>query len=390
MIRERGSIAGLVGSVLCIDSVFYAAIVPILGRLSHEFTLSKSQAGLLVGAYAAAMAVGAYPAAKVVVRWKGRRCVLAGLGVMSAGCLVFAFSESLSGLVIARALQGMGGTLSWTGGLAWLAERTPPGRRGQALGTALGAGVFGSQLGPVMGSLVATVGRTPVFSTAALAGALLAGWALTVPASAAVDAEAGSAPVRRLRDRKFGAGLWLTAVPSACLGVVDVLSPLRLTALGETPLVIGAIFFTAAGLLAIASRLTGQAIDRFGIILPVRVALLGSIGSLAVLSVASDQLPLALAIVLGSAFLGSLWGPGMYLLSGAAQSRGVDEGYAFAAFLFAWAVGFTAGSTSSGVLAVAGGENMPYRLASALCFVTGAIALRSSTRGSHAGAPRAR
>jgi predicted MFS family arabinose efflux permease len=76
--RRRTSIVGLVGSILFIDSVFYAAIVPILGRLSNELDLGRGQAGVLVGAYAGGMVLAAYPVARLVVRWHGRVSVAVG------------------------------------------------------------------------------------------------------------------------------------------------------------------------------------------------------------------------------------------------------------------------------------------------------------------------
>jgi MFS family permease len=376
--RWRWSIVGLVGAVLFVDSVFYAAIVPILGRLSRELDLSRGQAGVLVGAYAGGMVLAAYPAARFVVRWGGRASVVVGLSGMSLACLVFGFADSFALLLIARILQGVGGALSWTGGLAWLADSTPRHRRGRMLGTALGAGVFGTQLGPVLGVLAAAIGRGPAFASGALVGGALAAWALTTqPGVASIGARTGGA--RALAGREFNAGFWLTALPSACLGIIDVLAPLRLSALGRTPFEIGAIFFLAAGLLAVSSRITGHAIDATGISWPILIALAGSIGSLAVLAVADGTLSLALVVPIGSACLGSLWGPGMYLLSSAARKAEVDEGYAFGAFLFAWAVGFAAGSSASGVLAGAFGEPATYLGALVVCLLPATAFARQGT-----------
>ena len=108
------SVAGLVGSILFLDSVFYAAVVPILGRLSHEFALSTDQAGLLVGAYAAGTLLGAYPGAWSASRLGPRRSVLLGLCGLASGCVLFAAASSFTGLELARLLQGLGGACSWT------------------------------------------------------------------------------------------------------------------------------------------------------------------------------------------------------------------------------------------------------------------------------------
>ena len=43
------------------------------------------------------------------------------------------------------------------------------------------------------------------------------------------------------------AGMWLTALPAIAFGVLDVLAPLRLDALGASALALGLTFFAAAG-----------------------------------------------------------------------------------------------------------------------------------------------
>jgi predicted MFS family arabinose efflux permease len=370
----RASVVRLIGAVLWVDSIFYAAIVPMLGRLSAELGIDARRAGLLVGAYSAAMVVAAFPVAWLAARWSGRSAVIAGLALMSSGCLLFGVSDSVTGLVVARALQGVGSAVSWVGGLAWIAQIAPAERRAELFGTALGIGLVGTQLGPVMGVLAAAVGRAPAFSLGVLAGGLLTVWAVRLPAS--VNAEAASGfPVAALRDGEFVAGLWLTGAPSICLGVIDVLSPLSLSARGVGPLVIGCVFFAAAGLLALASRVTGRAIDRSGPGVPARVAVVGSVASLTVLALTTHPIVLALGVVLASAFLGSLWGPGMHMLSRAARRRRLDEAYASGAFMWSWAVGFTVGSLLSGVVATAIGASAPYVFASVLCLPIMLVAL---------------
>ena len=51
----------LVSAVVLVDTMFYAAITPLLPRLSDEFGLGKDAAGLLAGAYAAGALVGSLP-----------------------------------------------------------------------------------------------------------------------------------------------------------------------------------------------------------------------------------------------------------------------------------------------------------------------------------------
>src|SRR5687768_18160502 len=52
----------LVCAIVLVDTMLYAALVPLLPRYVDEFDLSKAGAGVLVAAYAAGAFVGAVPA----------------------------------------------------------------------------------------------------------------------------------------------------------------------------------------------------------------------------------------------------------------------------------------------------------------------------------------
>ena len=51
-------LALLVGAIVLVDTMFYAAITPLLPRLADELDLGKNGAGVLAGAYAAGVLVG--------------------------------------------------------------------------------------------------------------------------------------------------------------------------------------------------------------------------------------------------------------------------------------------------------------------------------------------
>lgn len=388
--RTRGTdisgatIARLVGGVLLIDSVFYAAVIPILGQLAREFSLSKADVGVLLGAYPIAMVVAVYPAARAASRWGDRPCILGGLVAMALGCLGFALATDWTGLLVARLVQGVGGTLSWTGGLVWLGESAPSRGRAKILGTALGMGILGSQFGPVVGALASAVGRGAAFALGVLAAASLGLWAWSSRSRSPRLAPA-SPPARKMVAAEFWAGFWLAVLATVGLGVIDVLTPLQLYHHHVSSIVIGAIFLAASGCLAIVSRVTGQVIDRHGVSMPVRVAFVGSILAVLVLTSSSLDSVTAIAIIVGSASLGALWGPANHLISASARRHQVDESSAVGAFLLAWALGFAVGSNAAGILAQAGCRDLPYLLICGLCIVTLAVRpVRRACLGQHA------
>ncbi len=374
----RRSLLLIVGAVILVDTMFYAALAPLLPGLRHDLGLTKADAGVLVGAYALGTFFGAIPGGWAAARFGARTAVLAGLALMSTAGLAFAFAHSLLALDVARFIQGLGGACSWTAGLAWIAQETDSERRGEALGIAIGAGIFGAQFGPVLGSLATQIGREAAFAGAAVLGIVLAAVVVSTPHGAGALAGAGSPPSAILRDRRFRFALWLTLMPSICFGVVEVLVPLRLDVLGATALAIGLIFFVAAFFEALVSPVVGRIADRRGALVIVRVGTFAAAGCLALLVLPGSVVALAVVLTAACVALGSLWVPGGTLVSERAETLDVDQGWAFAFNNVGWAAGVAIGSAGGGGLAQASGDWLAYGLAALLCLATGlaAMALR--------------
>src|SRR5215210_4074345 len=131
----------LVAAVVLVDTMFYAAITPLLPHYVDELGLSKAAAGILTACYGAGTLIGSLPGGWLATRIGARSTVVVGLALMSTASLVFAFSDDIVTLDGARLLQGVGGAFSWAGGLVWLLARSPRDRRGELIGSAVAAAV---------------------------------------------------------------------------------------------------------------------------------------------------------------------------------------------------------------------------------------------------------
>ena len=366
--------------------MLYAALVPLLPHYADEFGLSKGQAGLLVGAYALGALIGAIPGGIAAARFGPRRAVVAGLLLMAVASAAFGFAGSAAELGLARLAQGFGSALSWAGALAWLVAGTPRERRGEMLGTAIGAAIFGALLGPAVGAFAEGIGPRPAFLAVGAVALALVVWALRTPAVAA-EPQTPRALVGALRQPVILGALWLMVLPALLFGVVSVLVPLELGDAGWSAVAIAALFIAAATVEMFVAPLLGRFSDRRGRILPLRLALCGAIVVTIGLALANRPVAIAPLVVAAAIGFGSFWAPAMALLSDGADRIGLAQGLGFGLMNAAWGGGNSLGPALGGGLADVAGDALPYALMAGICGLT----LLGITRGRRVlGTPLAR
>jgi len=367
----------LASAVVFVDTVFYAAITPLLPTYVEQLDITKSQAGVLAAAYPAGTFLGALPFGYLAAKWGVRAVALFGLVLMSLSSFAFAFADSIVMLDVARFVQGLAGAASWAGAMAWVASAAPRDRRGEMIGTTMGAAIAGALAGPALGALAEGVGIEPTFSAIGILGFALAAVALTMEPAAAEGTSTPRELLAALRDSRISGGMWLIAVPGLIFGTIGVLAPLRLDDLGVGATMIGAAWLCASLFEVGVSPLVGRISDRRGRLYPCMIGLAAGTVVMLLFPWPDKSWALIALVIFASPLIGTLWAPSMAMLSDGAEALGIAQGLAFALSNLGWSIGHTAGSAASARLADATSDTVPYLLLSGLCLASFLVLARA-------------
>lgn len=389
--RTRALVAGrgvitrrlvvVISAVVFIEQMFYAVIAPLLPELSRQLALSKLSAGVLIASYAAGVLAGSLPGGLLSVRTGPRFTVCTGMVLLVVSTIAFGWLDSAWSLDLARFIEGVGGAFAWTGGLAWIVAATPVAGRGTAIGWALGVAVAGSLFGPAIGALATATGRAALFTILGLATVTLVAIVSTLPDESESSRQGIGTVMRVMVRRPMVGAMWLIALPAVVSGLLNVLGPLRLHALGAGAGVIGATFLFSSAVEVLLSPVVGRLSDRYGRILPLRAGLVGVAATLSCFMLPGVTLALGLWIVLIFAVLGLFWAPSMALLADVAERHGIDQAHAAALMNLTWAAGQIVGSACGGATAKSFGDLFPTLVTSGLCLLSFALLRLSSARG---------
>ncbi len=375
----------LVGVLVFVDTMLYAALTPLLPHFAHQFHLSKASAGLLVASYAAGALIGGLPGGLLAARLGPRRAVLIGLTLMGLSSLGFAFAGGYGELFAARLLQGAGSAFTWAGSFSWLLALAPAERRGTMIGNAMGAAVFGALFGPVVGAGAVAVGRDMVFSLLAVLAIVLGAMTLRLQTVAGEPARTAMIPPA-LTNRDFARGLSLLGLAAVLSGVLSVLGSLHLARLGWGAGAIGAVWLVGAAIEGVQSPAVGRLSDRLGPLRPARAGLLASVILSLCLAIEPGAVLYAPLVVVASVAYGVLFTPAFALIADGAEQVGLAQAMAFGMMNAAWAVGAMLGPAAAGVIADQTGDWIPFVLAALMCAASLAVTRERSAADADAAA----
>jgi DHA1 family tetracycline resistance protein-like MFS transporter len=168
---RRSAAASFIFVTMLLDWLVVGMLSPVIPKLIVDFTGGRvDTASAISGAFATAFALVAFvasPALGILSDRFGRRPIilLASLG-SAVDCTILALAPNLWWLFLGRLFSGATAA-SATTSAAYIADVTPPERRGAAFGMASAAFGLGFALGPAVGGLLAGFGLRVPFMVAA-------------------------------------------------------------------------------------------------------------------------------------------------------------------------------------------------------------------------------
>lgn len=370
-----GRLVTFAATVFIAESAFYAVIPPLVPGFVRDTNMTTTEVGILVAAYPAGVLIAAVPSMVLVNRRGVRTTTIAGLGALVVATLGFAWSATPLLLDAARLVQGVGGAVAWAGALAWLTSEAPADRRGSAIGGAVGAALIGMVMGPVIGALASHYGRGVVFSLMAVVMAALAYLCPRAMGGSLARRDWIAALNQMFRSTSANLGNGLLVVVGVVNGTVASLVPLLVTRRHGTALTIAVILATIYLVSSFLNVASGRVSDRIGRVVPTIAGLSLAAVLIPFLPQIGSLLALAVATVVASAAVSSLWTPTASMVSDGVDTGQAAQAVAVATLNAAWAAGISAGAIAVSRLADITGFTPPFVGVGALCAAAAAVTL---------------
>lgn len=138
--------------MVALDNLVVTTALPVIRA---ELNASLAELEWIVNAYTLTFAVLLLTGAALGDRFGRRRMFVVGLVLFTAGSAFAALAGTTDALILARALQGVGGAIVTPLTLTILSAAVPPERRALALGAWGGIGGLAVAIGPLVGGAIA-------------------------------------------------------------------------------------------------------------------------------------------------------------------------------------------------------------------------------------------
>jgi predicted MFS family arabinose efflux permease len=367
----RHHLGPLLFVVAAIDLATYSAIVPLLPGYSDRFGASDLEAGILVGAFSAAVVLFSIPAGYAADRIGMRSTTVWSALLFFAGSLVFAFAPSYWWIVVARIVQGAASGIAWSAGMAWLAAiAVDDEARAGLIGRMTAGGSVGLVAGPLLGVLAGEVlgVRTTFLLVAALAAVL------------AVALRTQPDAVGESRERtSFRAGLASTArtpairLPILLLGTVGLIGatlqtllPLDLSDQDVSDVQIGVVFAISALVSCAAGLAMGRISSRVDLRVAAAAALVVVSALAMVLATAGDLRLFVPATIVVNGIQTVVYVAGFTLSASEAVRYGIGQGLIMGVGNLIWGLAAFAGPIAGGGVSEATNMSVAYVCLAAL------------------------
>jgi EmrB/QacA subfamily drug resistance transporter len=152
--RRLGWVVGLTSIayfMVVLDSV---VVITALPRMQRDLHVSLSSLQWTLNAYGIAFAAGIITAAALGDRFGRRKVFTVGLALFTAASVACAVAPNLSGLIVARTVQGLGGAVVLPLSLTILTTAFPIERRGMIVGVYGGLAGLAVAMGPIVGGAI--------------------------------------------------------------------------------------------------------------------------------------------------------------------------------------------------------------------------------------------
>lgn len=152
-------------------------IAPVLPLYARDFGLNAASIGLVVGVFGLARVFLNLPAGLLIQKFGRRNIMSFGLFLSAIGTALMGTSGDLSQLVLWRIVAGAGSAIYVTGSMSFIADISTTANRGRLMSLQQGSLLLGTDIGPIIGGVVAdSLGFRWPFFLAGIFGMLAGIW----------------------------------------------------------------------------------------------------------------------------------------------------------------------------------------------------------------------